>query len=122
MPKYNYYAVALGVDPTSKEQVQNLIFETWNECKPYVVGVEGAKYKGFLSHTEANMWLEMMNGESLESTSSSSPLLGDGVYDESFKLLCDEVGLFPKEMTLWLQRKFVEDYRFVKNKVDALNL
>ncbi len=57
MAKYNIYAVAIGLDPKTKQPVSNLKFHTWDECKPYVVGVEGAKYKGFLTEAEADSWL-----------------------------------------------------------------
>lgn len=58
MAKYKIYAVGYGVNPETKEPVSNLKFKTWDECKPYVVGVEGAKYKGFLTDTEADAWLK----------------------------------------------------------------
>ena len=57
MAKYNIYAVAHGIDPETKALVFNLKFNTWNECKPYVAGVKGAKFKGFLTEDEADAWL-----------------------------------------------------------------
>ena len=57
MAKYNVYAVAYGRNPQNNEPVSNLKFYSWSACKPYVVGVEGAKYKGFLTDTEADVWL-----------------------------------------------------------------
>lgn len=57
MAKYNIYAVAYGLHPETKAPVNNLKFHTWDECKPYVVGIEGAKYKGFLTDAEADEWL-----------------------------------------------------------------
>ena len=57
MAKYNIYAIAYGIDPVLVEPVSNLKFRTWDDCKPYVIGVEGAKYKGFLTEEEADTWL-----------------------------------------------------------------
>ena len=54
MAKYNIYAIAYGIDPVLVEPVSNLKFRTWDDCKPYVIGVEGAKYKGFLTEEEAD--------------------------------------------------------------------
>lgn len=57
MAKYSIYAVAIGRDPDTKELVYNKKFKTWPEAQPYVKGVEGARYKGFLTDTEADAWM-----------------------------------------------------------------
>ena len=129
MAKHNIYAVAYGVNPKTKESVFNLKFKTWEECKPYVVGVVGAKYKGFLTETEADAWLEKTIASILDTSSdekdtsnpiSTSLLQNDSCYDEEFKKLCINLGILPKDMCLHLQKKFVEEQKFISSKALGL--
>lgn len=53
-----YYAVKEGFDPVQKKEIRNLILESWDECKKYVTGVKGAKYKSFKTLEEAEEYLE----------------------------------------------------------------
>lgn len=57
----NFYAVRRGVDPTSKKLVENIISESWNEIKKYVINVENARYKGFDTKEEAEAWLAIVD-------------------------------------------------------------
>lgn len=132
MAKYNIYAIAYGVDPitnTPQPTVLNLKFKTWEECKPYILGVKGAKYKGFLTEDEADAWLEKTRaslkndedevkecvyiGSSYQSSNSQD-------YNESFKNICANLGVHPKDMSLYLQQKFVEEQKFIAS--EALGL
>lgn len=122
MAKYNIYAVAIGVDPITKEVVHNRMFNNWNDCKPYVVGIEGAKYKGFLTPEEATTWMNKINGNVPSNETAMMKSLNDSVYTDEFKSVCAELGVFPKEMSVWLQKKFVDEHRFIKAKADLLSL
>ena len=57
MAKYSIYAVAIGRDPDTKQPVYNRKFKTWAEAQPFIKGVEGARYKGFLTDSEADAWM-----------------------------------------------------------------
>ncbi|AAK80502.1 ribonuclease HI [Clostridium acetobutylicum] len=50
MAKKNFYAV--------KEGRKTGIFKTWDECVQYVSGYPNAKYKGFVTREEAEVYLE----------------------------------------------------------------
>ena len=118
MAKYNFYAVAVGADPDTKEELRNLLFSDWNSCKPYVVGVEGAKYKGFLTPDEAHQWMKQVNGDLYESLPEAmmKTMQSNVSYDDEFKAVCESLGLFPGETLAWLQKRFVEEHRYIKNK------
>lgn len=129
MAKHNIYAVAYGVNPKSKEPVFNLKFKTWEECRPYVVGVEGAKYKGFLTDTEADAWLNKTIAEILDTNTEkkdvSNPIStklsqNDACYDEEFKKLCINLGVLPADMNLYLQKRFIEEQKFISKKALGL--
>lgn len=129
MSKHNIYAVAYGVNPKSKEPVFNLKFKTWEECKPYVVGTVGAKYKGFLTEIEADAWLEKTVADVLNKSSdkkdTSNPINAklaqdDSCYDEEFKRMCINLGVLPKDMCLHLQKRFVDEQKFISAKALGL--
>lgn len=53
-----FFAIKLGEDPWTKEKIENKIYDwPWDEVKQFVVGVKGAKYKGFPSKNQAELWL-----------------------------------------------------------------
>lgn len=127
MAKYNVYAVAYGINPQSKEPVFNLKFRTWDQCKPYVVGVEGAKYKGFLTDDEADAWLDKKvaeifgnKPEGVEDTNTkqctkSWQEKADDIYqaklhpvDEAFLLTCQRLGLSKMDTEHLLKKMFVD--------------
>lgn len=132
MAKYNIYAVAYGIDPKTSSPVFNLKFKTWDECKPYVVGVTDAKYKGFLTDKEANAWLSQVvtltvtpdsNPSGIAASKLDTSLYQVSHYDEEFKSICIKLGVFPNELSLYLQRQFVDEHKFISqkaNKPDSL--
>lgn len=78
--KYNVYAVAYGVDPVTHSPVTDMKFKTWDECRLYINGVNGANYKGFLSDTEADLWLKRQQGMPRAATPKKPPSNPDPVY------------------------------------------
>lgn len=135
MAKYNFYAVAYGVNPQSKEPVFNLKFRTWEECKPFVVGVEGAKYKGFLTDDEADAWLEkkmaeIFGTEKPEEKEKLKPTTdaqewkkkADSVFqaklhpvDEAFLLTCQDLGISKMDTEHMLKKMFVDMVQYLKD-------
>ena len=63
MAKYRIYAVGYGVDPDTKEPVFGLKFTNWPDCQRYIKGVNGARYKGFLTDDEADIWMQQIKDE-----------------------------------------------------------
>lgn len=63
MAKYSIYAVGYGIDPKTKQPVYGLKFPTWKECEQYVKGVEGARFKGFLTDMEADAWIDKISDD-----------------------------------------------------------
>ena len=128
MAKYNIYAVAFGIDPKTKEQVSNLKFSSWNECKPYITNIPGAKYKGFLTTEEADVWLSntinAINNQTehkVNNTNNSNnthTLNND--YDVEFSNVCKELGMFPKDVLTYLQKQFVQQYQFFKDNTSEI--
>ncbi|MBU5592892.1 ribonuclease H family protein [Clostridium sp. MSJ-4] len=55
------YAIKEGYDSLNKEEVRDIIVETWDQCLKYVKGVKGAKYKSFSSLKEAEDFLKEEN-------------------------------------------------------------
>ena len=132
MAKYNIYAVAIGVNPETKEIVTNAKFKTWDECKPYVIGshAHGVKYKGFLTESEADAWLSVnSNGSSSPSvltkdeedlfktpvTKQSNDSVKDDV-DERFKEICLELKISEDKVLKHIKELFIVQYDFMKLK------
>lgn len=134
MAKYNIYAVAFGMDPKTKEQVSNLKFNSWNECKSYITNVPGAKYKGFLTTEEADVWLsntinainnqterKVNNTNNLDNTQSITDIsTSNNDYDVEFSNICKELGIFPKDVLTYLQKQFVQQYKFFKDNISEI--
>lgn len=120
MAKYNIYAVAYGINPTTKESVYNLKFPTWDQCKPYVVGIEGAKYKGFLTDAEADVWLgktvsaltEEKHDEEVTPV-ENSPFTFSVTMSKEFRDLCLKYKLSPRELAEYLMNNFVKEQEFL---------
>ena len=108
MAKFKIYAVAHGIDPTTNEPVSNLKFHSWDECKAYVVGIEGAKYKGFLTDTEADEWLK----SKCDNFEKKVTCLHVECEDE-YKRMCARLNVSPEEMTKRLQDDFVRQMKFI---------
>ena len=131
MAKYNIYAVAYGVNPQSKEPVFNLKFRTWEDCKPFVVGVEGAKYKGFLTDTEADAWLSEKVAEILKNGNPEKDpnpeikqndlkedvkkLTLDKIHpvDKTFMLTCKSLGLSVNDTEHMIKQMFVDIVKYL---------
>ena len=138
MAKYNIYAVAYGVNPQSKEPVFNLKFRTWEDCKPFVVGVEGAKYKGFLTNTEADAWLAEkvaeikvadIFGDKHKDKISNSEVKekADKIYaaklhpvDQEFLTTCQDLGLSIHDTEHLMKMMFVNIVKYLKDN-DCIN-
>jgi len=133
MAKYNIYAVAYGLDPKTQQPVCNLKFRKWEDCKPYVVDVKGARYKGFLTETEADEWLaktiaipfeknvETLRPSEVKAEPVSAPKENkESFYDPDFHQLCVDLGILPSAMVMYLQRKFVEQQKAIKSMQDGL--
>ena len=131
MAKYNMYAIAVGNNPKTNKPVFNLKFPTWDECKPYVVGVNGAKYKGFLTEDEADAWLkkkteerlnctEQVVEEKLDTAIESNPLLFSVSMSKEFRDICVKYRVSPKELTEYLMNKFVQEQNFLENSSTEL--
>lgn len=52
-----YYGIKKGLDPSNKQEVNNIIVESWDECLKYVKGVKGAIYKSFQLLEEVKSYL-----------------------------------------------------------------
>ena len=119
MAKYNIYAVGYGIEPKTKEPVFGIKCKTWDECQKYVKGVEGAKFKGFQTDAEADIWIEKIRTDIVSKTISDiveeTEVHESGSYDKDFISVCKELSMTPSQMSLHLQKQFVEQYRFIKN-------
>lgn len=126
MAKYNIYAVACGIDPETKQLTFALKFHTWEECKPYVVGVKEAKYKGFLTEAEADAWLEKTVAGLIEVNNIEEPeyvpaieIVAAHGMDE-FEVLCTNLHLESDTVVKFLKKQFVQQYQFIcDNTVDV---
>lgn len=135
MAKYNIYAVAYGLDPKTQQPVNNLKFHKWDECKPYVVGVEGAKYKGFLTEAEADTWLAQTAATPFEkNVTTLQPAKHEEVsgkthvaqahhdesfFDPEFYKMCTDMGVIPMGMVMMLQKQFVAQQKSIKTMQDS---
>lgn len=133
MAKYNFYAVAYGVNPQSKEPVFNLKFRTWEECKPFVVGIEGAKYKGFLTDEEADAWLDTKVAEILKDGNPEKDpnpevkqrdwkedvkklgLAKLHPVDEAFLVTCQDLGISKMDTEHMLKKMFVDMVQYLRD-------
>ena len=122
MAKYNIYAVAYGIDPETKEPVSNLKFRTWDECKPYVMGINGAKYKGFLTNDEANAWLLNYRNADVEvkaieiesiSAQKDDSLELSVTMSKEFRNFCSKHTINAKELTEYLMNSFIKQQEFL---------
>lgn len=132
MAKYNFYAVAYGVNPQSKEPVFNLKFRTWEQCKPYVMGVDGAKYKGFLTDDEADAWLDNKMNEIIKTAKDNEKDVNpEAKYrdwkedinkitkskihpvDEEFISVCRELGVSKIDVEHILKKSFIDTVKYL---------
>ena len=134
MAKYNIYAVAYGVNPisnTTQPMIMNMKFKTWDECKPCVSGIQGAKYKGFLTESEADAWLEKTIDELKDKpnpnpASYSNPDTSDWqakakkIYDskihpvdEEFISVCKYLGISIHDTEHIIKKMFVDIVKYL---------
>lgn len=131
MAKFALYAVGYGLDPNTKKPVTGLKVTTWKECEKYVKGVEGAKYKGFLTDTEADAWLKKIGENSVaDDDSAQQPVQqssatvsnagsGQSAIDEArskFVDICRSFNINPNDMVNKLIVDFVNMHYFVRSK------
>lgn len=110
MAKYNIYAVAIGKDPATGLQVTNLKFKSWSECKPYINNVEGARYKGFLTESEADIWIEkILNKTPAPAVNADA---NSCVMMDSFVNACTLMNVNPEQMLAFLQKQYTEQVQF----------
>ena len=116
-----YYAVKNGRKPG--------IYKTWDECKPCVSGVQGAKYKGFLTESEADAWLEKTINElheKYDSVGCSNPDTSNWqdkakkIYDthihpvdEDFIATCHHLGLSIHDTEHMIKKMFIDIVKYL---------
>ena len=74
-PRNNYYAVLSGRQPG--------IYKNWAECQRQVVGVKGARFKGFVTLAEAQSYMEGSEGTKAfdaDSLKQGTVIFVDGSY------------------------------------------
>ena len=139
MGKYNIYAVAYGVNPmvnTTQPMIMDMKFKTWDECKQCVSGVQGAKYKGFLTESEADAWLEKTINElheKYDSVGCSNPDASNWqdkakkIYDthihpvdEEFIATCKDLGLSIHDTEHLMKMMFVNIVKYLDDN-DCIN-
>lgn len=120
MAKYNIYAVGYGIDPDTKEPVYGVKCSTWDECKKYIQGVTDAKYKGFLTDTEADEWIQKIK----EKLQPDWKAKADKVYaaklhpvDEEFLTTCQDLGLSVHETEHVMKMMFVNIVKYLKDNL-----
>jgi len=102
MAKKKFYAIKKGEHPVTKEVVENLLFETWDEAKGYVQGVKGAEYKSFPTKEQAENFLSTSDPLLNKSEQAYNPTAlhcyVDGSFNEeipnySYGLVCVKDGI-----------------------------
>jgi viroplasmin and RNaseH domain-containing protein len=115
MAKYNIYAVGYGIDPDTKEPVMGIKCTNWPDCQKYTKGIEGAKFKGFQTDAEADIWIEKIRAEIVSSTIDDIVEETENVScNKEFIQVCKELNVIPSQMTAYLQKQFVEQYKFLQ--------
>lgn len=110
MAKFNIYAVAYGEDPVKHSPITSEKFTSWDECKPYISGITGARYKGFYTESEADAWLKAVkdtNANHVQNTDANST-------DADFTNMCRELKLSENELVLFLKKSFIQTASYLK--------
>ena len=120
MAKYNIYAVGYGVNPKTKEPVFGIKCTTWDECQKYIKGVQGAKYKGFLTDSEADAWIQNIKDQvtgDIKEEKSDWKEKADKIYavDEEFVVTCQELGLPIHETEHIVKMMFINIVKYLKD-------
>ena len=68
----SFYAVKRGFDKKLNKEVGDIITSDWSEVKPLVVGYDNARYKGFDTEEEAQVWLSVVDRADAEKRSKKT--------------------------------------------------
>lgn len=135
MARYTIYAVGYGIDPKTRQPVYGLKLPTWKECEQYVKGIDGAKFKGFLTDNEADAWINKTVSKvkgTTSSVSNAATASHNAVNNTSradkqpaahvadpnqakseFVDICNDVNVNPSDMLNKLIADFVSSYRLL---------
>lgn len=107
------YAIKEGLDPISKQKIENRIVNTWGECLKYVNGVKGAKYKSFENKDDALEYLKDDN-KLLRKGQDHYPLdclhiYVDGSYNSSTERFSYGMVAVEDDVILYLEKGCAED-------------
>ena len=109
--KPSFYAIAKGVDPETGEAITNKIVTDWNECKKYVLKVDKARYKGFVTEEEAKLWIEYIHKtESIEEKNTNNEtkkFMSQKDIDEAFNKQCKAINMEPEQVIEIVKSLFV---------------
>ena len=125
MAKYNIYAVGYGINPKTKEPIFGIKCTTWNECQKYIKGKKGAKYKGYITDSEADAWIQnikdQVKGDNKEVIPKKKKK-ADKIYaaklhpvDEEFMVTCQELGLSIHETEHIAKMIFINIVKYLKD-------
>jgi ribonuclease HI len=67
-----YYGVHFGRNPETGENVTGAVFDSWDACKPYVIGVPGAKFKSFADRRDAVLFAAGLSENAVEAKNVSA--------------------------------------------------
>lgn len=109
--KYNVYAVARGVDKATGAPVTNMLFKTWEETKPYINGVEKARYKGFMTEEEANLWLAKVSAEEVAAPAAIATV---NSHDAEIEKICKQMGITRCILRERLEKRFIAEWTAMK--------
>ena len=124
MAKYNYYAIGQGVDPDTGEKITNKICHSWNECQNYIKGVPNARYKGFLTSSEAKEWLKQFSNDDVHNTvidkHMNNPIKSNNsnVIDKRFNAICKSINVDKDKVLDMLKEQFIQTYNIMMDVDD----
>lgn len=121
MAKKNIYMIGYGIDPKTKEPVIGKQFNNWNDAKPYIEGVQGAKYKGFYTQNEADSWMALVREQIFGNNGGNPPtetITGDDgqhgnnipavtQLDDEFVKECEMRSMNPDKVLAALKRMYI---------------
>ena len=120
MAKYNFYAVGHGIDPDTGEIITGKIYKTWDECKKCIINVTDAKYKGFLTMSEANVWLQQfekhIDDSIVNECKKVSKTYTKNNVDKRFSSICKDINVDEKEILNMLKEQFIQTYSFLSKE------
>lgn len=123
LSKYNIYAVGYGIDPDTKQVVTGIKCSSWDECKKYVNGINGARFKGFLTDGEADEWLKRFNTteEPKQETHYEESRPVKNSEDERFIAVCNKFGLSVYNTERFIKKMFCDTVKYLEENV-SLNI